>query len=80
MAFLSEKLDELGLDFVIVTDRTSDRLARVIIENTQTKDQQILRMNSLQSISRKDIDSGVSYLSAMEENLRVLKQLVGLDS
>lgn len=80
VAFLSEKLDELGLDFVIVTDRTSDRLARVIIENTQTKDQQILRMNSLQSISRKDIDSGVSYLSAMEENLRVLKQLAGLDS
>jgi zinc transport system substrate-binding protein len=31
-------------------------------------------MNSLQSITQKDLDNGLDYISVMEKNLEVLKQ------
>lgn len=74
VAFLANKLDALGLGAVIVLEGSDDRLARVVIENTKTGHQQILVLNSLQSVSRKDIKSGLSYLNAMEGNLKVLRQ------
>ena len=73
VAFLAGKLDELGLGAVLVIDSSDTRLAQVIIENTHTAHQQILALNSLQSVSKKDIVNGVSYLSVMEENLAILK-------
>ncbi|MDE7479080.1 MAG: metal ABC transporter substrate-binding protein [Lachnospiraceae bacterium] len=74
VAFLSNKLDELGLDYVIVLDGSDDRLAQVVIENAGRGHQQILVLNSLQSVSQKELRAGLSYLNAMEENLKVLRQ------
>lgn len=74
VAFLANKMDELGLGSVIIIDGSDDRLAQVVIENTREKNQQIFVLNSLQSVSQKDMKAGLGYLSAMEENLRVLKQ------
>lgn len=76
VAYLAGRLDELGIGAVIVLDGSDDRLAQVIIENTKTKRQQIFILNSLQSVSQKDIKAGLSYLSAMEDNLSVLKQVL----
>ena len=42
-------------------------------ENSKTKDQQILAMDSMQSVTAKDVADGTTYLSIMEENLSVLK-------
>lgn len=74
VAFLVNKLDELGLGAVLVLDGSDDRLARVIIENTKTGHQQILVLNSMQSVSRKDIEAGLGYLNVMEANLKILRQ------
>lgn len=74
VAFLVGRLDALGTGAVIVLDGSDGRLARVIIENTETKNQKILMLNSMQSVSQKDVKAGISYLSVMEENLDVLKQ------
>lgn len=74
VAFLAGKLDELGLECVLVTDGADDRLAQVIIENSHGKQQQIYMFHSMQSVSGKDIREGLSYLSVMEENLEVLKK------
>ena len=63
-------MDELGLGAALVIDGSDERLAQVIIENTKDRNQQILILNSLQAVSRKDMQSGLSYLSAMEENLK----------
>ena len=73
VAFLVNKMDELGLGAALVIDGSDERLAQVIIENTKDRNQQILILNSLQAVSRKDMQSGLSYLSAMEENLKALK-------
>ena len=41
------------------------------IENAK-KDQQILTMNSLQSLTLNDYKNGVTYLKVMEDNLNTL--------
>ena len=76
VAFLINKLDELELDFVIVLDGSDDRLARVVIENTQSGHQKVCVLNSMQSISRKEIKEGLHYLNIMEENLNVIRKLL----
>lgn len=74
VAFLINKLDELGLGTVIVIDGSDDRLARVVIENTESGHQRILVLDSMQSVSQKEIKTGLSYLNVMEANLKVLRQ------
>ena len=74
VAFLVGRLDALGLETVIVLDGSDDRLAQVVIENTATGHQQILVLDSMQSVSQKDIEAGLSYLNAMEANLKTLRQ------
>ena len=48
-------------------------------ENTKNKDQKILVLNSMQSVSGNDIEEGASYLRIMEENLAVLKEALKID-
>ncbi len=74
IAFLSQKVDELSLHTVMTIEGTDHRIADTIIRNTNTKDQKILTLNSLQSATSADIKNGVTYLSVMEQNLSVLKE------
>lgn len=74
VAFLAGKLDELGLGAVLVIDGSDERLAQVIIENTSMKNQEILVINSMQSVSKKDVENGVTYLSVMKDNLEILRR------
>ena len=74
MTFLAGKLDELGLKTVLTIEKSDDRIAQTVIENTETKDQKILELNSMQSITSDEIADGVTYLSVMEDNLDVLKE------
>ena len=50
------------------------KIAETIVRNTQSKDQKILTMASMQSTTSKDVANGTSYLSVMENNLSVLKE------
>ncbi len=74
ITFLAKKVDELGLTAILTIDSADQRIAETIISSTQTKDQQILSMNSMQSTTMKDVSNGVTYLSLMESNLEVLKE------
>jgi zinc transport system substrate-binding protein len=73
IAFLAQKVDELGLPAVMTIEGTDHRIAETIVQNTQSKDQQILTMDSMQSVTSKDVQNGATYLSVMESNLSVLK-------
>lgn len=55
-------------------EKSDDRIAQTVIENTKKKDQKILELNSMQSITSDEIKNGVTYLSVMEDNLKVLKE------
>ena len=37
---------------------TDHRIAETVVQNTQTKDQQILTMDSMQSMPAKDVENG----------------------
>lgn len=73
ITFLSQKVDELSLPAVLTIEGTDHRIAETIVQNTQAKDQQILTMDSMQSVTAKDVENGTTYLSIMEKNLSVLK-------
>lgn len=74
IAFLSGKLEELELPSIFVIERSDTKVAQTVIENTSSKDQEILYIDSLQSVTSKDLEEGYTYLSAMENNLEVLRQ------
>ena len=56
ITFLAGKVDELSLHAVMTIEGTDHRIAETIVQNTLTKDQQILTMDSMQSVTAKDID------------------------
>ena len=72
IAFLAQKVDELGLSNVLVIENSDEAIAKTVIANTQGKNQGILVMDSLQSVTAGDIASGKTYLGAMEGNLASL--------
>ncbi len=74
ITFLAKKADELGISAVLVIDGADRRIAETIIRNTETKDQRILVLDSMQSVTMKDVQNGVSYISIMENDLDVLAE------
>ena len=72
--FLSEKTDELSLNNIMVTESSDMKIAETIRNNTTAKNQQILKLDAMQSVITSDVQSGTSYLSIMESNLNVLKE------
>lgn len=77
ISFLAGKMDELKLPCVLTIEGTQHKIAEMIVENTIEKNQKVLTMDSMQSITSKDVSSGTTYLSIMEKNLSVLKQALG---
>ena len=75
--FLADKVDELGVPAICIIEGSDGKIADTIKENTDSGNQEILTFNSLQSTTRADVDAGATYLSAMEDNLEVLKQALG---
>jgi len=74
IAFLAGKVDELGLSCVMTIEGSDHRIAETIIANTASKDQQILTMDSLQSVTGAAVEEGADYLAMMEKNLTVLEE------
>ena len=74
IVFLAGKLNELGLSSVLTIDGSDQKIAQTIVENTKTRDQKILVLDSMQSTSLQDYEKGVTYLSIMEQNLHVLTE------
>ena len=74
ITFLAQKVNELDLSAVLTIDGTDHRIARTVVQSTEAKDQEVLTLDSMQSVTAQDIQNGASYLSVMESNLDVLKQ------
>ena len=74
ISFLAQKVDELGLKNVLTIEKSDQKIAKIIIENTRDKNQNILTLDSMQSTTSDDVANGTTYLSVMENNLSVLKE------
>ncbi len=73
ITFLAGKVDELSLPAVLTIEGPEHKIAETVVQNTASKDQKILTMDSMQSVTSKDVENGASYLKIMEDNLSVLK-------
>ncbi len=74
VVFLAEKTDELSLPAILTIEGGNDKIAASVRDNTKDKNQEILTLHSMQSVTNKDFQEGVSYVSLMEQNLEVLKK------
>ena len=72
--FLAKKVDELGLNSVLKIESGDGKLARTIINSSARKNATILTLDSMQSVTTKQAAKGTTYLSIMENNLKVLEQ------
>ncbi len=73
VTFLANKVDELSLHSIMTIEGADHRIAETVKGNTAGKDQEILTLDSLQSVTAKDVKNGTTYLSVMTDNLEVLK-------
>ena len=80
ISFLTNKVDELQVPAILTIENGDQKVAKTILNNTKSKNQQILVIDSIQSVSQEAIDGGKTYLGAMEENLKTLKTALGLDA
>lgn len=72
ITFLAEKIDELGLGFIIKIDSSDGSVAKTVRENTKQKTQEILTLNSLQSVTAEQANE-TAYVDVMRENLQIIK-------
>ncbi|MCR4867138.1 MAG: metal ABC transporter substrate-binding protein [Lachnospiraceae bacterium] len=74
IVFLSKKTDELTLPAIMTIEGAEHKIAETIRDNTNNKDQKILTLDSMQSVTSDDVKKSVTYISIMESNLSVLKE------
>ena len=74
VTFLAKKADELRLPVILTIENSDGRIAEAVKSNTTKKNQKILAMNSLQSVTKEQIADGITYLQVMQENLSVLSE------
>ena len=72
--FLAGKINEFNLNSILTIEGGDKKIAETIKNNTATKDQKILTLNSLQGITYKDVENGITYLSVMTDNLNIIKE------
>ena len=74
IVFLTQRVNELGLHTIMVTESADKSIARTIINNSENRNQQILVLDSLQSVTAGNVRDGITYLDVMRSNLYVLQE------
>ncbi len=78
VSFLIDKANEVKTDCLIIADGSDKKLARTVASCLDEKEVKILTLDSMQTVSKKDIDGGKTYLSVMKNNMETLSE--ALDS
>ncbi len=73
ITFLAGKVDENSLDHIAVLEGSDCRIADTILDNAEKKNVSVVVLDSMQNITRNDIDDGRTYLGIMEDNLLSLE-------
>ena len=77
VTFLAGKMDSLQLPAIFTIDGSNGKIARAILEASKnSKNAQVLTLNSMQSVTDEQIKAGADYLSMMQSNLEVLKKAI----
>ena len=73
---LIKEADAHGVKYIAVTE-SSDKALATTVASSARSDVEIIVMNSLQSVTSRQIDEGADYIGIMRENLSALKTLIG---
>ena len=74
MVKLIETVSDKNLNYVLTIDGSDGSVADAVCRQTGAKK---LELNSCQSVTKKNIQEGISYLEITESNLSVLKEALG---
>lgn len=74
ITFLAKKVNETGVDTVFTIENSDSNIAQAVIENTDSKDQKIAVLDSIQSVDAEHIHTGTTYYNIMEKNYETLKE------
>lgn len=77
VTFLSDKLKETGISHVIVLEGSDNSLAQTVISGSGVEGVEIVTLNSMQSVTAQDVQSGADYYSIMTENFNALSVALG---
>lgn len=73
ITFLADKIDSYDIGVIFALKDSDSDIAKTVIAASNSQDVLVYKLNSMQSVSKYDINSGVDYLNAMENNLNVLE-------
>ena len=73
---LRSELIEHDARYLAITETSDGALARTVVGDL---DVEIIAMDSLQSVTRKQLRDGISYLSVMEKNIDLIKLALGAE-
>lgn len=73
ISFLINKIKEDNINSVLTIELSNQQIAKTIKEETGVN---IYTLNSLHNISKEEFESGVTYVSAMKNNLEILKKVL----
>lgn len=77
ITFLAGKMDSLALPAIFTIDGSDGKIARAILNASKnSKNAEVLMLNSMQSVKDEQIKAGADYLSIMRDNLEVLKKAI----
>lgn len=75
VAFLANKMDSLALPAIFRIEGGNGKIARTILDaSKESKQAQVLTLNSMQSVKGDQTSSETGYLSIMQSNLETLKK------
>ena len=74
IAFLADKVNELGLNVVLICEDSDGKIARAVTDAAEKPQTEVLMLDSLQSTSLAEAKAGRTYLTAMQQNLELLAQ------
>jgi len=75
IAFLAGKMDAESLPVIFTIENSNGKIAKAVLTASKnSKNAQILAINSMQSITEAQIAEGIDYISLMKSNLDVLKK------
>lgn len=75
VARLAERLGETGSRYVAVSETSDKSLAHSVI-GAAGVESEIIALDSMQSVTERQINDGYGYISAMEENFRALSKMI----
>lgn len=64
-------------DVILTTESSDGRLAVMVGEASDKEQYRVLRLNSMQSVTGRNIEEGIHYLDLMEQNFDVMLQALG---